>query len=327
MSDTTVAHDLEISTSVLIHASRERVWRSLTDPDRIERWMAIAATMELRPGGAYEWLVTPGNRAAGTVREVGDGRLVLGFGWHGDGPVQPDQTEIVIQLHDAGDHTRVEFRHLGFPDPESRDQHASGWEHYHERLRQEAEGGDPGLDPWTVGPDTPDVFSAAEAALAATVAVTRSLADLDAATPCTDFRVVDLLAHLEGALRTLGAAGGIELPEPDGSPAHRLARLGAAAIAGWRARGTEGTVELLGPDTPATVPPTVIFEELLLHGWDLARSHDLAFEPGPSIVEFAQRHLPDLIELGRDGRFAPPVDDADLIGFDALLALAGRDPR
>lgn len=32
----------------------------ITQPDRLRRWMAVAARIELRTGGAYRWTVTPG---------------------------------------------------------------------------------------------------------------------------------------------------------------------------------------------------------------------------------------------------------------------------
>lgn len=42
----------------------------ITQPDRLRRWMAVAARIELRTGGAYRWTVTPGHSAAGTVIDV-----------------------------------------------------------------------------------------------------------------------------------------------------------------------------------------------------------------------------------------------------------------
>lgn len=59
----------------------------ITQPDRLRRWMAVAARIELRTGGAYRWTVTPGHSAAGTVIDVDPGkRVVFTWGWedHGD---------------------------------------------------------------------------------------------------------------------------------------------------------------------------------------------------------------------------------------------------
>jgi hypothetical protein len=48
-----------------------------------------------------------------------------------------------------GDGTIVRLRHSGLS-PEQGEQHAIGWEHFLPRLVIVAEGGDPGVDPWTL---------------------------------------------------------------------------------------------------------------------------------------------------------------------------------
>ena len=32
----------------------------ITEPDRLRRWMTVAARVDLRAGGEYRWTVTPG---------------------------------------------------------------------------------------------------------------------------------------------------------------------------------------------------------------------------------------------------------------------------
>jgi hypothetical protein len=49
----------------------------------------------------------------------------------------------------------VQLRHAGLSG-EAIDLHVMGWEHFLPRLAIVAAGGDPGVDPWTTGPVTPD---------------------------------------------------------------------------------------------------------------------------------------------------------------------------
>ncbi len=44
-----------VERSIEIGASPERVWRALTDPHELNRWIATQATVELRPGGLYSY--------------------------------------------------------------------------------------------------------------------------------------------------------------------------------------------------------------------------------------------------------------------------------
>ncbi len=73
-------------------------FRVITQPDRLRRWMAVAARIELRTGGAYRWTVTPGHSAAGTVIDVDPGkRVVFTWGWE----TTSDFAGRVEQIHHA----------------------------------------------------------------------------------------------------------------------------------------------------------------------------------------------------------------------------------
>lgn len=77
----------------------------ITQPDRLRRWMAVAARIELRTGGAYRWTVTPGHSAAGTVIDVDPGkRVVFTWGWedHGDPPPGGSTVTITLTPVDGG---------------------------------------------------------------------------------------------------------------------------------------------------------------------------------------------------------------------------------
>lgn len=67
--------------------------------------------------------------------------------------------------------------------------------------------------------------------------------------------------------------------------------------------------------------------ELVLHGWDLARATGLAFECDPAVAEASLSFTAKAIEQGFGDAYGLPVtvpDDAPTM--DRLLALTGRDP-
>jgi uncharacterized protein (TIGR03086 family) len=165
---------------------------------------------------------------------------------------------------------------------------------------------------------------------------------LAAPTPCPGATVADLLDHVGGlCLAFTGAAAkdpatGSQAPSADGSRLdpdwrtripERLDRLAAA----WRDDGAwAGLTKAGGVDLPGEVAGRVAANEVVVHGWDLARAtgHDYACESGvlQAAYEFVQQAVaqnPD----GSEGLFGRPVsvpDDAPLL--DRLIGLTGRDP-
>ncbi len=70
--------------SVLLPISPDEAFALLTQPERLRRWKAVAARVDLRAGGGYRFTIVPGHVAAGTYREVVPGeRIVFGWGWEG----------------------------------------------------------------------------------------------------------------------------------------------------------------------------------------------------------------------------------------------------
>jgi uncharacterized protein (TIGR03086 family) len=75
----------------------------------------------------------------------------------------------------------------------------------------------------------------------------------------------------------------------------------------------------------------VALDEVVLHGWDLARATGQAFDVEPRLLDvvhgFVQQAASPEFESQRDGLFGPVVpvpDDAPLL--DRVLGLSGRDP-
>ncbi|GAA1477708.1 TIGR03086 family metal-binding protein [Nocardioides aestuarii] len=176
----------------------------------------------------------------------------------------------------------------------------------------------------------------------ATADLVRGVRDdqLGAATPCPAYDVGDLLDHLHGLARAFTAAADKDLgemtdsaPEPDGSALPTdwrdaipgaLDRLAEA----WRTPGaTDGVTRAGGVDLPGEVALLVALDEVVVHGWDLARATDQAYDPDAASVEaslgFARSFSPE-----GEGPFGPPVAVvADAPALDRLAGATGRDPR
>jgi uncharacterized protein (TIGR03086 family) len=157
-------------------------------------------------------------------------------------------------------------------------------------------------------------------------------------TPCTEATVADLLDHVGGlavafrAAATKEALPGENAPQADGS---RLAegfrddiadRLAALAEA-WRDPAAYDGLTLAGPiEMPAEIAVLVALDEVVVHGWDLARATGQPYDPDEALVDaclgFAQG-----FEVAEGSPFGPPVsvpDDAPAL--DRLAGATGRDP-
>lgn len=164
------------------------------------------------------------------------------------------------------------------------------------------------------------------------------------ATPCGQARVVDLLDHVNGLAQAFAAAAAKDLgpmtstpPAPDGA---RLAatwrqdippRLIALAQAWVVPEAWDGMTQVGGVDLPGAVAGRIALNELVLHGWDLARATGQPYEPDPASLQacldaLVAMYPPEELDR-RAGIFGPPVEvapSAPLI--DRTVAFSGRDP-
>lgn len=120
-----------------IPASPDRVWRALTEPDRLAAWFwpprfATVVELEAREGGTLRIASVPaGLGVSGTVTAIDPGRL-LSTTWRWDG--DDLETRLTIALTPDGDGTRVTVRHDGFADGDAAAEHVRGWKDCLDRL-------------------------------------------------------------------------------------------------------------------------------------------------------------------------------------------------
>jgi uncharacterized protein (TIGR03086 family) len=156
-------------------------------------------------------------------------------------------------------------------------------------------------------------------------------------TPCTDSSVATLLDHVMGLSEGLAASA---RKEATGAPAASADHLDPdwrailpgrldALVAAWREPGAgEGMTSAGGLTMSASDVAVVTLDELVLHGWDLARATGQPYDPDPRDVAAILPFLEAFgSEQGVPGLFGPavPVPD-DAPAFDRALGLSGRDP-
>jgi uncharacterized protein (TIGR03086 family) len=167
-------------------------------------------------------------------------------------------------------------------------------------------------------------------------------------TPCPRYPVAALLDHFMGlslaftwaARKTTATEGGSGESGPGHPTAEHLdpawrtllpQRLAALAEA-WRdPTAWEGMTEAGGVTLPADVMGAVALDELVLHGWDLARATGQPFTCDPAstaaVLAFTSESAQPEQAASREGVFGPVVEvPDDAPAFDRALGFAGRDP-
>jgi len=302
----------------------------VTEPERLRRWTAVAATVDLRAGGEWRWEVTPGHTAGGTIREVDPGRrVVLGWGWLGDDALPPDGSTVTVVVEPAEGGSRVTLTHAGLPTQQQVDGHAEGWNHYLERLELLAVKGDAGRDEWAWAPEQLDPITAGYAALAAIQPMLRGLTaeDRPKPTPCPELTCHQMAVHLMESMIGLGGMAGVALAIPEeGSLESKISWLADGALTGWRERGLDGMVtDPAGREIPAAFGPTVIVIELLLHGWDMAQASGQTIEVSDEVIGYVAELGRQVIDGGRGSAFADEISPVDgTSSLDRFAAFSGR---
>ncbi|MGF7238691.1 MAG: TIGR03086 family metal-binding protein [Frankia sp.] len=166
---------------------------------------------------------------------------------------------------------------------------------------------------------------------------------LDAPTPCPDYTLGDLLDHIGGLALAFAAAATKKTGDATSrAPAVVASRLGedwrtriprdlAAMARAWRDPSAwSGMTRVGGIDLPGEVAGVVGLDEVVIHGWDVARASGQVYDvdQGPLVVvhDFLQRSA-DSARGSDRGPFGPPIrvpDTAPLL--ERAVGLSGRDP-
>ena len=166
---------------------------------------------------------------------------------------------------------------------------------------------------------------------------------LSAPTPCADTALDVLVDHVGTFAQAFQAVATKDLGEMTSRPP---AASTPELEPGWRARiakdltglaeawaapdAWEGMTQAGGVDLPGEVAGRVALDELVVHGWDIARATGQAFDCDDTEL----REIEGTIQQFRNGNdgdmpglFGPVVpvpDDAPLL--DRILGITGRDP-
>jgi uncharacterized protein (TIGR03086 family) len=162
-------------------------------------------------------------------------------------------------------------------------------------------------------------------------------------TPC-DIPLGALIDHVRTLTLAFTAAARHDLTTFSGPPPEADAgNLGAD----WRERIPESLEDLAvawndpeawtgmtkagGIDLPGELAGVIALDEIVIHGWDIARSTGQPFDVDPDLLEAVHEFVAPLAEPGspipREGLFGPPVPvAADAPLLDRVVGLTGRDP-
>lgn len=167
---------------------------------------------------------------------------------------------------------------------------------------------------------------------------------LELPTPCPSYRVGDLLDHIHTFTVAFTAAAAKDLDQLQDAPGpgdvarlpadwrERIPRNLTTLVQAWRDPfAWDGMTRIGGGETPGAVAGMVGLEELVVHGWDLARASGQDEECDRASLEGALSTLQMFQTPGevKDpgsafGTVVEVADDADLL--DRVIALSGRTP-
>lgn len=160
--------------------------------------------------------------------------------------------------------------------------------------------------------------------------------DWTSSTPCTDWSVRDLVNHVTGEHLWVPHLLGGETIEQVGSRydgdvlgADPVATWDAAALASskeFAAASDSQVVQLSFGATPLSEYADQMLTDLVIHGWDLARSIGVPPAADPEAVAHVTAYLGEHVEEWRGYGFKDAVPGSYSDPLDQLIALSGRRP-
>ncbi|MGW7343580.1 TIGR03086 family metal-binding protein [Streptomyces sp. NPDC054854] len=190
--------------------------------------------------------------------------------------------------------------------------------------------------------DTTTLDLGPQARIVARIATGVPDARLTDPTPCPAYAVGDLLGHLAGLCVAFRDAARKDLgPTTDTDPEsgvptlpadwrEELPRVLDELAEAWQDPAARtGMTRAGGVDLPGDIAAAVAADELVVHGWDLARATGQEYAPDRAALHASHAFLLAAAEEGDRGGgiFGPVVpvpDDAPLL--DRAVGLSGRDP-
>ncbi len=164
---------------------------------------------------------------------------------------------------------------------------------------------------------------------------------LSGPTPCPDYTVSDLLFHLLGLSTAFAAAARKDIgpltATPPESTAFDLppdwrtqlpARLDELVSAWREPQAWEGQTQVGGVHLPGAVTGQFGLNELVIHGWDLARATGQQYDPGDAGARVSY----DLMSASADPATRPPIFGpvvpvpAEAPWLDRAVGMSGRNP-
>ncbi|MFF1305545.1 TIGR03086 family metal-binding protein [Streptomyces sp. NPDC058307] len=160
-------------------------------------------------------------------------------------------------------------------------------------------------------------------------------------TPCPDLAVRNLLGHLIGLAAAFRDAARKDLgPTTDTPPTDSVPDIGPGRrgelpkvldelAEAWRDPAAwTGMTRAGGVDLPGEVAAAVALDELVVHGWDLARATGQTYVPDPAALRVTYDFLLAAVDEPSRGEIFGPIvpvpQDAPLL--DRALGLSGRNP-
>ncbi len=164
-------------------------------------------------------------------------------------------------------------------------------------------------------------------------------------TPCANYTLGDLVQHVRGLAEAFTVSGRKEQPDGGSQPppegdASKLDETWREDTVAWLDRlvetwadpaAWEGTAWIAGFEAPADAVGMTAVNELVVHGWDVARASGQEIDlPDDSLAaprEFVSMMSGPGSEEARGDAFGPPVpvpDGASVL--DEVVAGNGRDP-
>jgi uncharacterized protein (TIGR03086 family) len=158
---------------------------------------------------------------------------------------------------------------------------------------------------------------------------------LDASTPCTEWRLRQLLSHTVGVVSSMGlAARGLEPVNPnefplDADPGAQFRAEAERTLAAWRERGLEGEMNVGAGPMPAAVAFGINLADTTTHSWDIARASgqdaEVPDDVARAALDFARSFVNDDVRSFA-GFSAPVTVPETATPTEQLVAFLGRHP-